>query len=219
MARRSRAHRDHGSVLSMIPCSRVSLSRCCSPNPQPMIAAVPHWEGRGIPRPSVPTAHRARLRRLRPSLAPLAAGSGLEPVRLRLRVAAAFGRARDLRNRHNAEDLVQLPDGRIAVGGGTIVVSADDGATWTSICAALPYPPSGVGLRPCCAEAFYIWEFDSLQLLDRQSHPARRDHAPRLPRRLRRAASRSRCVETSVVGRPAPCGVLAVTGSPSTSAA
>jgi photosystem II stability/assembly factor-like uncharacterized protein len=60
----------------------------------------------------------------------------------------------------NAEDLVQLPDGRIAtLGGGTIVASADAGATWTSIGAALPYPPSGLAYAPL-RQAFYIWKFD-----------------------------------------------------------
>ena len=105
----------------------------------------------------------------------------------------------------NAEDLVQLPDGRIAaLGGGTIVASADGGATWTSIGAALPYPPSGLAYAPL-RQAFYIWKFDC-RLLDRQSHPARRDHAPRLPRCLTSGSESLQVCRNERRGRPAPRG-------------
>lgn len=61
-----------------------------------------------------------------------------------------------------SEDLLRLPDGRLAtLGGSTVVVSTDEGATWRSV--GQPYPPdylpNGLVYSPF-RKALYIWRFD-----------------------------------------------------------
>jgi hypothetical protein len=55
--------------------------------------------------------------------------------------------------------LLELPDGRlVSLGGGTLVLSSDQGATWRGLGPQLPYSPSGV-VYSRFRKAFYIWHF------------------------------------------------------------
>jgi photosystem II stability/assembly factor-like uncharacterized protein len=61
-----------------------------------------------------------------------------------------------------SEDLLLLPDGRLAtLGGSSVVVSSDDGATWTPVGSPYPpgYAPTGFNYSPF-RKSFYIWRFD-----------------------------------------------------------
>jgi photosystem II stability/assembly factor-like uncharacterized protein len=83
-----------------------------------------------------------------------------------------------------AENIVELPDGRLAtISNGTLIVSSDEGDSWTSIGPAMPYEPSGVAYSEA-DQAFYIWRSDcewneanpvrpgSILRLDFESQPA-----------------------------------------------
>ena len=60
---------------------------------------------------------------------------------------------------------VLVEDGRIAaVGGDHLIISDDDGRTWTNIGEPLPYPPAGLTYSPS-ARAFFIWRNDCKDLV------------------------------------------------------
>jgi hypothetical protein len=57
----------------------------------------------------------------------------------------------------NAPYMVELADGRlVGVGSGTLVISADAGATWQVLGPQLPLAGSGVAYSPA-RKAFYVW--------------------------------------------------------------
>ena len=56
--------------------------------------------------------------------------------------------------------VIALPGNRIAaVGGGHVVVSGDQGDTWTTVGPALPYEPNGIAYS-AEEDAFYAWRFE-----------------------------------------------------------
>jgi hypothetical protein len=56
--------------------------------------------------------------------------------------------------------LIQLPDGRLAgITDTSVIVSADNGFTWSPIGPALPYSATGMIYAPF-RKAFYVWKFD-----------------------------------------------------------
>jgi hypothetical protein len=58
-----------------------------------------------------------------------------------------------------APNLVEVPGGGIAaVGNQAVIVTRDDGATWTKIGPTMPYRPVGMTFSPS-RQAFYIWYF------------------------------------------------------------
>lgn len=55
---------------------------------------------------------------------------------------------------------IELPDGRIVtVGGKTLMISADHGATWEPLADPLPFTPNGVTYS-AFRNAFYVWQWD-----------------------------------------------------------
>jgi len=55
---------------------------------------------------------------------------------------------------------IELPDGRIVtVGGTTLMISADHGASWAPLAAPLPFTPNGVSYS-AFRNAFYVWLWD-----------------------------------------------------------
>jgi photosystem II stability/assembly factor-like uncharacterized protein len=52
-----------------------------------------------------------------------------------------------------------LPDGRLATLGRYLLVSADQGVTWTTLGPPFPYVPNGFAYSPF-RNAFYIWRWD-----------------------------------------------------------
>ena len=59
-----------------------------------------------------------------------------------------------------ADNFVVLPDGRFAtISDHNIITSADRGASWRIVDAALPYDPNGLAFSPF-RNRFYIWRFD-----------------------------------------------------------
>lgn len=57
-----------------------------------------------------------------------------------------------------ASTIVELSDGRVVtVGGATLVVSSDRGATWDPFGPELPYQPNGVAFAPA-RQAIYAWQ-------------------------------------------------------------
>jgi photosystem II stability/assembly factor-like uncharacterized protein len=65
----------------------------------------------------------------------------------------------------NAESLLELPDGRLATFGATVITSADRGVSWRPLGPNFPYQPSGLAYSPT-RNTFYIWHFDCEQGTD-----------------------------------------------------
>jgi photosystem II stability/assembly factor-like uncharacterized protein len=59
----------------------------------------------------------------------------------------------------SAANLIELPDGRLATFGASVIVSANHGVTWQNVGAPLPYRPAGIIYAPI-RKAFYAWRFD-----------------------------------------------------------
>ena len=55
--------------------------------------------------------------------------------------------------------LIEPRTERLATFGGSVIVSADHGATWQPIGSPLPYTPTGLVYAPF-RKAFYLWRFD-----------------------------------------------------------
>jgi hypothetical protein len=59
----------------------------------------------------------------------------------------------------SSASLIELPNGRLATFGSSILVSADHGVTWQPFGPTLPYSPTGIVYAPS-RKAFYAWRFD-----------------------------------------------------------
>jgi hypothetical protein len=60
---------------------------------------------------------------------------------------------------NTAATLIELPDGRLATFGSSVIVSADHGVTWQPVGAPLPYNATGIIYAPI-RKAFFAWRFD-----------------------------------------------------------